>query len=179
MTGGLAGLIERTSLRLAADYLLAAALTGLLVLLLWWPVGHLDPVADAGVRRAVYGSTLAAGLALAWGVYGWMQANYTDGSPRMVRVRAKQGKAVRAVRGRLIAQSLILSAISLACMLIDMDGSWRRFVFYVWVGALVAVALGAWRTLRLAFRLWEIREEDDKVAIGPPVPEEFTWRRSA
>lgn len=173
-----AALIEKAPGRLSADYVASAALTGVLLVLLW-RVGHLDPVGDTASRRIAYGLAGAGGLGLAWAVYTWIQTTYSDSSPRMVRVRARQGLRIRTVRYRLMFQALVVFAVSLLAVLIDVDGTWRVHVFYLWLAALIATGIGLWRALRLTWRLNELRDLDDKAADDPPRAETFTWRRSA
>jgi hypothetical protein len=173
------GLVEKTSTRLSADYVLATLLTGLLVAGLML-AGHIDPVGDTASRRVVYGLAVGGGLALAWAVYTWINATYSDNSARMVKVRARQGKAIRIVRYHLLAECLILSATSAVAIVTDLDGTWRKYVFYVWIAAVLAAAVGLWRVLRLQWRLNELRELDDQATDRAlPVAHAFTWRRSA
>jgi hypothetical protein len=169
-------LIEKAPARLGFDYVLATIATAMFVLVLW-RLGFLAPLADAATRRVAYSITAAGGLGLAWAVYTWINATYSDNSARMIKVRARQGRAIRTVRYHLLAESLLLSAVSVGAILVDVESTWRMYVFYVWGAALLAAAVGLWRVLRLQWRLNELREIDDRATDRPPA-EAFTWRRS-
>jgi hypothetical protein len=174
----MSAMIELVPPRFSVDYLFATGLAGVFIAVMW-AVGHIDPVGDAATRRVIYGATLAGGLALAWAVLTWVTATYSDSSARMSTVRARQGPAIRTVRFRLIVECMVLVFASGVGMAIDKDLTWRVYVFYPWVVAVVAVAIGLWRALWLQWRLFEIREVDDRVADQSPTPKAFEWRHSA
>ncbi len=174
-----AALIERLPTRRPGfDYGVAAAVVAALALALAL-VGHADPVSDAAGRRVVYLAAAAAGPAMAFAVATWTNATYSDKSPRVVKFRARQGKALISLRYRVQVASLLLLPAGLLAALLDKDGTWRELLFYPWLALVLAVALGVWRALRLSYRVHDLVRADDEDSDRPPPPSAFTWSSSA
>lgn len=174
-----AGLIERLPThKFSADYLVAAGAV-LVLLLLLAVLRHVEPVGDVAVRRVVYLATAAAGLTVAFAVATWTNATYSDKSPSVVKLRARQGKTLLGLRYRAQVAALLLVPVGLLAPLIDSkDNSWRELAFYPWLIFVVAAALGLWRALRVSYRVHDLVRGDDENSEKPPSAAGFTWLKT-